>query len=138
MSFFLQAFTAIVGEEGGYSADPLDPGGETKYGITKREYPNLDIAQLTLAQAQAIYQRDYWTVLNCDSHPWEMALVLFDCGVNQGVSAAKGILLTVQTAAEFQAERGLRYARSENFGHFGRGWMRRLFDVFKLAQVIPK
>lgn len=138
MSFFLQAFAVVIGEEGGYVDDPADPGGETKYGISKREYPNLDIAQLTLVQAQEIYERDYWAVLNCDSHPWEMALVLFDCGVNQGVSAAKGILPTVSTAAEFQAERGLRYARAENFGRFGRGWLRRLFDVFKLAQVTPQ
>lgn len=138
MSFFPQAFSIVVGEEGGYVNDPADPGGETKFGISKREYPNLDIGQLTLEQAQAIYQRDYWAALNCDSHPWEMALVLFDCGVNQGVSAAKGILASAQTATEFQAERSLRYARAENFGRFGRGWMRRLFNVFKLAQVTPK
>lgn len=138
MSFFLQAFAIVVEEEGAYVNDPADPGGETKYGISKREYPNLDIAQLTLAQAQEIYQRDYWNALDCDAYPWEMALVLFDCGVNQGVSAAKGILPTISTPAEFQAERGMRYARAQTFGHFGRGWMRRLFNVFKLAQVTPK
>lgn len=138
MSFFPQAFAIIIGEEGGYSNDPADPGGETKYGISKREYPNLDIAQLTLEQAQDIYQRDYWSPLNCDSHGWEMALVLFDCGVNQGVSAAKGLLPIVASAGELQAERALRYARAETFGRFGRGWMRRLFHVYKLAQVTPK
>ena len=138
MSFFLQAFDIVIGEEGGYVNDPKDPGGETKYGISKREYPNLNIPELTLEQAQEIYRRDYWNALNCDSHPWEMALVLFDCGVNHGVSAAKGILPTVSTPTELQAERALRYARAETFGRFGRGWMRRLFHVFKLAQVTPK
>jgi len=118
--------------------DPNDSGGETKYGISKREYPNLDIPNLTLQQAQQIYQRDYWNALNCDAHSWEMALVLFDCGVNQGVSAAKGILPSISNAGELQAERALRYARAETFGKFGRGWMRRLFNVYKLAQVTPK
>jgi lysozyme family protein len=138
MSFFDAAFAIVVGEEGNYSNDPQDPGGETHWGISKREYPNLDIAKLTIDQARSLYQRDYWNALDCDSRPWEMALVLFDCGVNQGVSAAKGLLPLVVSAGELQAERALRYARAETFGRFGRGWMRRLFDVFKLAQVTPK
>ena len=31
--------------EGGdkYTNDPIDPGGETKYGISKRAYPDIDI-----------------------------------------------------------------------------------------------
>jgi lysozyme family protein len=138
VSFFLQAFAIVVGEEGGYVNDPQDPGGETKYGITKLEYPNVDIAQLTLAQAQQIYQRDYWNKIDADSLPWEMALVMFDCAVNQGVAAAQAVHKTTSTAAEFQAERALRYMRAETFPRFGRGWMRRLFNVFKLAQVTPQ
>lgn len=149
MSFFLQAFAVIVGEEGGYTTDSSDAGNwtgakvgvgllkGTKYGISAAAYPNLDIPNLTLMQAQGIYHEDYWTPLDCDSRSWEFALVVFDAAVNQGVSAAKGILASTQTAAEFQAERGLRYARSDAFGKYGRGWFRRLFNVYKLAQVTP-
>jgi lysozyme family protein len=138
MSFFLQAFAVVVGEEGGYVNDPADPGGETRYGISKRAYPDVDIKNLTLAQAQAIYQRDYWDALACDGYSWEVALVTFDCGVNQGVSVAKLLHASTQNAREYQAERALRYARSPNFDRFGRGWMRRLFNVFKAAQGTPK
>src|SRR6185312_16903801 len=71
MSFFLPAFKIVVGIEGGYSNDPRDPGGETKFGISKNAYPNLDIASLTLEQAQQIYLRDYWDACGCDTMTWE-------------------------------------------------------------------
>ena len=60
MSNFDRAFRFLIGEEGGYVNDPADPGGETKFGISKRAYPQLDIKSLTLDQAKAIYRRDYW------------------------------------------------------------------------------
>lgn len=46
--------------EGGYSNDLRDPGGETKYGISKRSYPHLDIKTLTRAQVKPIYRADFW------------------------------------------------------------------------------
>ena len=33
----------ILQTEGGYVNDPADPGGETKYGISKKAYPTVDI-----------------------------------------------------------------------------------------------
>lgn len=49
----------IVEREGGVVNHPSDPGGLTKYGISQRVYPDLDIRHLTRAQAVAIYLRDY-------------------------------------------------------------------------------
>lgn len=46
-SNFTKAMQFISKWEGEYSNDPFDPGGETKYGISKRAYPNLDIKNLT-------------------------------------------------------------------------------------------
>ena len=137
MSFFLNAFALVVGEEGGYSTNPADPGGETKWGISKRAYPDLDIAALTLEQAQGIYQRDYWEPLGCDAMPWSTALLVFDCGVNMGLSVARLLHASYPDAVQFQAERALRYASMVSFASFGRGWMRRLFTVFKAAQITP-
>lgn len=51
--------TFILNHEGGYVFDKDDPGGETKYGISKRSHPKLDIKTLTKKQAQQIYQADY-------------------------------------------------------------------------------
>lgn len=135
MSFFLQAFALVIGEEGGYVDDPNDPGGETKFGISKRAYPNLDIAQLTLEEAQALYQRDYWDKLNLDALSWEMSLILFDAAVNQGHGFEHTL---IGNSVEVMTARAVRYAENPNFARFGKGWMHRLFNIFKLAQVTPK
>lgn len=50
----------IIEIEGGYVNDPHDLGGETKYGISKRSYPNEDIRNLTVERAIEIYTRDFW------------------------------------------------------------------------------
>lgn len=84
--------------EGGYVNDPDDPGGETKFGISKRAYPYVDIKALTREQAAAIYRRDYWTAVGLDSvadtdgsdRPL-FAIAVFDTAVNLGPLRAKKI-----------------------------------------------
>lgn len=126
---FDRAFEFVIGHEGGYVNDPQDPGGETKFGISKRSYPNLDIKSLTLEQAKDLYFRDYWVPAGCGSMADEaMAILVFDCAVNQGVGRAKQIAGRAKTPVEFQAERALHYASLPTFARYGRGWMRRLFD----------
>lgn len=50
----------VLKAEGGYANNPLDPGGETKFGISKSAYPNLDIRSLTSDDAKAIFKADYF------------------------------------------------------------------------------
>ena len=100
MDAFDRAFSIIVGEEGGYTAEQADPGnwtggrcgvGEcrgTRWGISASAYPGLDIANLTLDQAKAIYRQDYWGRAQCDALPPPLALLVFDAAVNNGVSQA--------------------------------------------------
>lgn len=78
--------------EGEYSLDPDDPGGETKFGISKRAYPALDIKNLTREQAAEIYRRDYWEPCQCDELPFPLALAVFDGAVNQGRNASIRLL----------------------------------------------
>jgi hypothetical protein len=40
---FLRAVEKLLTHEGGYSNDPRDRGGETKFGICGREYPQLTL-----------------------------------------------------------------------------------------------
>ena len=56
---FDQAFQKLIGHEGGFVDHPSDPGGATKYGISKRSYPGEDIPGLTLDRAKTIYRRDF-------------------------------------------------------------------------------
>lgn len=88
---FTDAFAYVVGEEGKLSMDPQDPGNwangvlkGTKYGISAASYPLLDIANLSLSDAQAIYRRDFWNKIGGDSLPYGNALCLFDFAVNAG------------------------------------------------------
>lgn len=92
-SAFLDAVDRVLKSEGGYVDDPKDRGGETKFGISKRAYPDLDIAGLTIQDAVGIYKRDYWDRLHLDeiTDP-EIAAEVFDSGVNMGRKAAIVIL----------------------------------------------
>lgn len=60
MADFAAAVEFVLQNEGGYINDPQDPGGETNFGISRRQYPLLDIKNLTRQEAIAIYERDYW------------------------------------------------------------------------------
>jgi lysozyme family protein len=89
MAAFETAFGKVLQHEGGYVDDPNDPGGETKYGISKRQYPDVDVRNLTHEQAGRIYRRDYWEKIRGDEiEPQFVAENLFDFAVNAGVPRA--------------------------------------------------
>lgn len=152
MKNFDKAFQLVIGAEGGYSNDPRDPGGETKYGICKRSYPNEDIKNLTLARAKLLYKRDYWDVTKCDDLPYPLDLFVFDAAANQGVGTAAMLLqracgvmqdgkigpgtiaaATPDRAAMFMADRAVRYAGTANADTYLRGWLKRLFTLSMAA-----
>jgi len=147
---FQAAVALVLEREGLLSDDKADPGGLTKYGISKAAYPDLDIAALTKDDAIGIYYRDYWLRCICPSLPWHMALPIFDAAVQHG--AVTAVILAQRVAdttedgklgpatfkalsklspqdfvAHYQAERTLHYARQKAWERFGRGWMRRAF-----------
>jgi len=81
---FTRAIDRLLGDEGSYVDNPADPGGETKFGITRREYPDLDIAALTRTDAVAIYFRDWWQRYRYSELPGPIATKVFDLAVNIG------------------------------------------------------
>jgi lysozyme family protein len=90
MDRYEDAIHTILANEGGYVFDSADPGGETNYGICRRQYPHLNIPALTREQAREIYRRDYWF---CDSiHDQAVATKLFDMAVNMGRNTAVRLL----------------------------------------------
>lgn len=95
--------------EGGYvsperAAAIGDTGGETKYGITKRSYPYLDIKSLTVADAVEIYKRDFVSAIPFLSDVQMMYQVL-DMAINAGPGRALSLLKTAVTVKEYQAAR---------------------------------
>ena len=140
---------ALVGNEGRYSNNPADPGGETMFGISKRAYPQEDIANLTLERAKFLYKRDYWGPAGCDAVPDAIKFHLFDTAVNQGVHTAirvvqnavgetpDGILgpKTLQAIASmdatkavlrFSGARLIAYTSTAGWEDFGKGWVNRV------------
>ncbi len=87
-----KAIAFVLEMEGGYTNDPNDAGGETNFGICKRDYPSLDIKNLSIEKAKAIYQKEYWQACQCDSLPWPVDLCVFDTAVNEGAGEATRIL----------------------------------------------
>tara|TARA_R100001463_G_scaffold26130_3_gene61350 strand:+ start:5602 stop:6084 length:483 start_codon:yes stop_codon:yes gene_type:complete len=84
----------VIEREGGATItnDPDDPGGLTKYGISKRSNPDLDIENLTLDDAIAIYKERYWDSSKADQLPKKLAESYFDMVVNAGKRRAVKIL----------------------------------------------
>jgi lysozyme family protein len=83
---FLTTFHRLIDSEGGITDNPADPGKLTKYGISQRSYPNVDIRNLTLEEAQEIYLRDFWEPLGAT--PPAIKFQVFDFAVNSGIQTA--------------------------------------------------
>lgn len=60
-SKFAYVKSALLDAEGGRSDQKDDYGGLTKWGVSQRSYPHLDIANLTFEEAcTKVYEPDYW------------------------------------------------------------------------------
>lgn len=84
------AIEYVLENEGGLADHPNDPGGLTKYGISQRSYPDLDIANLTIEDAKEIYHRDWWEYDEIEDV--RIATKLFDTAINTGAVPAHRIL----------------------------------------------
>ena len=159
MSDFNQAMDIVFKLEGG---KVTDEGGETNFGISKNQYPNEDIANMTIDKAKVIYKRDYWDIVKGDQLAWPLSLFVFDAAVNQGcdnkanfatqkmLQKAVGVpqdgILGVQTMqavlkkkgeflnATFLQERAMRYIGTRSFDKNGKGWYIRLFRLVILSK----
>jgi lysozyme family protein len=146
----------VIRLEGGdkITNNPTDPGGLTKWGISQKAYPALNIRAITEDQAFQIYQDDYWEKMRCDAFRPCAALMLFDAAVNQGVGGAIRMaqatagtmtdgLMGPQTIAAINAMADLSFARRFAKTRIARyltlnntveeanerGWMNRIIDI---------
>ena len=165
---FNKVFDRVIGHEGGFQADPKDRGnwtsgvvgqGElkgTKFGLAAMTYPHLDIKNLTVDQAKAIYFEDWWVALKMDSYPPALAYQMFDAAVNHGSGRAiqflqravgtkdDGILgpKTMKATAAinindvlmlFIAERLQYFTEVKTWDIYGKGWTRRIVQNLRYA-----
>ncbi len=160
MDNFAICFAFTVAAEGAFTMNAADPGNwtsgvvgggnlhGTKFGISAAAYPQLDIADLSEEAAEAIYRRDYWSVIQGDALPLPVSLTLFDAAVAAGPhraiswlqQAAGAVVDGVLGGATFAAivtgdagalareslARRIEYsARLPTWSTFGLGWSRR-------------
>ena len=98
---FIDAVQKVFAHEGGYVNDSVDPGGETKYGISKRSYPAYNIKSLTIEQAMQIYYMDYWAKNNYNQIEFApLAAKVLDIGVNIGACRVNKFLQELLTLTE--------------------------------------
>ena len=154
---FDEAFDRLIKSEGGYVFNPKDPGGETKYGITKRTYPYLNIKELTRDMAKAIYLRDFWNPLGEEAHP-AIKFEAFDFAVNSGIQTALRKLQSAIGVADdghfgplsrakmnsmsvsdvlflYLAERQEFMTSLSTWQDFGKGWARRIAKMMRYAAI---
>jgi lysozyme family protein len=76
----------------GYVNDPDDSGGETKFGVAKNANLDLNITDLTWAQAKAVYYKRYWLLGSCDKLSPRTGILHLDGCINHGVGRASKFL----------------------------------------------
>ncbi|WP_298174638.1 glycosyl hydrolase 108 family protein [Novosphingobium sp.] len=115
-SRYAAAVRELLDIEGGHANDPLDRGGETKYGVSLRflaaegafdedgdgkadfdldfdgDIDGADIRALTVGDAVYLYHRCFWQPLQSDTFTAPIGEMLFDQAVNGGALAARKLL----------------------------------------------
>lgn len=152
MNFDL-AFDALLGHEGGFTDNPRDPGGATRWGITERVarvngYTG-SMRDLPVDVAKRIARSEYWDAVKAEDLPAALRYAVFDAAYNSGTAQATywlqralgvksdGVIgaQTILAAQQCVPDRvlarmlGMRLQFMTNlptWGTFGKGWARRI------------
>lgn len=104
MAAFKQAIEKVIANEGGYSNDPADNGGETYKGISRKNFPawkgwaiidclksqlgfpgNIDHFGDINVMVSEFYYNEFWLKINGNQYKWQpVAESVFDFAVNAG------------------------------------------------------
>jgi lysozyme family protein len=154
---YAAALRCVFAQEGGYVDHPLDPGGATKYGITRktlslwrgRPVAKADVMALDRNEAGAIYEARYWRPSGADKLPAGIDLMVFDIAVHSGPARAKSLLAdacsTMHDGASspdlslidaIERQRLVFLKQLPGFRIFGRGWSRRVAAVTAAARAL--
>lgn len=126
-----ESLKLIFGHEGGYSSAKTDRGNYlngvlvgTKYGITGatlaghrgvKTVTAADVRNMTLAEAEDIYRKSYWTQSGGDLLPSGLDYAAFDFGVNSGPARAIKTLQKVVGVAQDGIVGGQTLTAVENY-----------------------
>jgi len=102
-STYDEALRRLLVHEGGYTNHPSDPGGPTNFGITIHDYrkyvkPNATathVRSMNVAEAKAIYRRQYADPMRFDDLPSGVDYSVLDYGINSGIGRSGRVLRRV-------------------------------------------
>jgi lysozyme family protein len=86
------ALQKVIQHEGGFTNNPNDRGGPTKYGITQADMPSRNIREITIDDAIAYYKEHYIKPLYAQINNQVLGEKLVDMGVLFGVGTAVKLL----------------------------------------------
>lgn len=133
-----------------------DSGGLTKYGVSQKAYPGLDIKNITYEVAVEIFKM-YWEEAKADQLPSPLNAYVVDAAYNMGPRTAMKILQKavgsvavdgrwgprtqaavarmdpVYLSRVYNQERLRHYIGVRHFDKYGAGWFNR---VFKLVDLV--
>lgn len=164
------ALARLLAHEGGYVNHPRDPGGPTNFGITIFDYRRyvkatataLDVKNMKIADAKAIYRAKYWDSQLCDKLEPGVDYAIFDYGVNSGIGRSGRVLRRIIGLSDKTSTINLPAAAAscrrdaawlvdaicdERLGFlkglstwrtFGRGWARRVDEVRTFSLAIAR
>ena len=124
-----------------------------------RDVDEAEMRSLTPELVTPLYKARYWDACKCDELPLGIDYAVFDFAVNSGVGRASKTLQeavgasvdgvigknTIAAAAKhdpseliklFGAKKEMFYRSLGNFRIYGRGWLRRVAEVQKTAEVM--
>lgn len=113
---------------------PGDPGGLTIWGIASRYWPTEVAAMQAMSKdasrnyAKSFYLREFWSKLSCDELPYPLDMVVFDTGVNCGVSRAQRFLSETTDWIDYLMLR-LNFYNSSSREDLDDGWMNRIHGL---------
>ena len=157
---FQVAIGPLLDKEGGFVNDPVDLGGMTMMGVTRKWFPDEPLWAVVdeiLARGgnpneakgelrpsiEAFYKKEFWDKANCDVLPPGLDAQHFDFVVNAGKGATKALQIIANTFCQEElggkiAEDGLRGPTTRKaasaLGSLGDEWHETLVAAYKCAQ----
>ena len=139
---FDDAISFVLKWEGGYINDPLDPGGETNFGISKRAFPSVDIKHLTKDLAKVIYKIHFWDAYSCERLASPLCVVAFDSFVQHNPKLVRQFIdaSLPNYWKNILALRRIYYLglikKNPALGRFRKGWFNRMNDLSKYCSIL--
>jgi lysozyme family protein len=123
--------------------DHRDPGGATRFGITRNTLAAwrgnpvsiADVRNLGRGEVAEIYRKNYWAAAGCDKLHAGDCMVVFDAAVNNGIGRAIDWKHIAQSLAfhghgnfieDFTDQRLIFDQHLHTWSIFGGGWSRRI------------